>query len=93
MFILLAAFFSCATALGYLTESRPHAQVVALNDAKSGVRVILVGCMHYNPSSIELASSIVHGLGASWGALPSYADIPRMSTRLIQRYILLSAFE
>ena len=65
MFILLAGFFSCATALGYLTESRPHAQVVALNDAKSGVRVILVGCMHYNPSSIELASSIVHDLGAS----------------------------
>ena len=47
---LLAALLSCASAL------QP---VLRFRDPKTRGEVVLVGCMHYNPASIALASSIV----------------------------------
>jgi len=47
---LLAALLSCASAL------QP---VLRFRDPKTRGEVVLVGCMHYNPASIALASSIM----------------------------------
>ena len=38
-------------------------QALRFRDARTGVDVVLVGTMHYNPASIELASSTVASLG------------------------------
>ena len=40
-----------------------HRQALRFCDARTGVDVVLVGTMHYNPASIELASSTVASLG------------------------------
>ena len=40
-----------------------HRQALRFRDARTGVDVVLVGTMHYNPASIELASSTVASLG------------------------------
>lgn len=44
---------------------RKRRQTLRFADARTGVDVVLVGTMHYNPASIELASSTVATLGAS----------------------------
>lgn len=48
-----------STPLGEVVKDR---QSLRFRDARTGVDVVLVGTMHYNPASIELASSTVASL-------------------------------
>ena len=59
----LAARASSASDAPSPSTPSKHRQALRFRDARTGVDVVLVGTMHYNPASIELASSTVASLG------------------------------
>ena len=67
----MSASSSAAAALpSALTASKPPPQLVELVEPETGTRVIIVGTMHYNPTSISMVENILSDL-ASRDALGS----------------------
>jgi len=54
---------SSSSTLVSLSSSAP--QILEFVEPKTGVQVILVGSMHYNPTSVQLARETIEGLGMS----------------------------